>query len=849
MNYPVKIMSSEPEDPTSDRQLKTLVLTDLCDSVALTARIGDAAAAELFRSMDMRVLQLLQRWKGRLIDRSDGMLLLFDVPVQGLGFALDYLEALGAIGKERKLSLQARIGVHVGDVLFWRNDQAAVAAGAKPLEVEGVAKPTAARLMELARPGQILLSAVAEGLLRANQRELGDRGHGLQWKSHGHWYFKGLPTPQEVFEVGMAGTAPLRMPARSNKAWRRLPLWRRPAALVAELTLVVAMGAVVWVLVRAEPAIAFAERDWVVIGGVENHTSEQLLDGAVEQAFRISLEQSRFVNVLSDLKVRKTLGLMNHRPDEPMNRKMAGEVAMRDGARAVLLARVDELGRRVRFTVEIVDPQNGGTLDSISAQGPGMESLLSSIDEVSGKLRTRFGESSDSLARDSSPLPEVMTGNIEALRAYSLAIKAMSSRDFELAADLLKKALQIDPEFALAHMGLARIYWSGLDEAPAIAELERALAHRDRLPRRDQLYIEAWEHELRSAASPLPQWKLLATMYPDYFAGASNTSWHLIVDNRFNEALPFAQAAAVPQDPLRSVPLDHIGRIQLANGNAQQALDTFRQAERESGGRAIRYSANALALLGRGDEARSLLDGLHAVPGNPSSLYSSLDRMSLALSQGRKKDAVGEAARTREYSVQYGDSHVAQFSLVEQSVRLLADPAGSSERELRNIFRASLDTANGTGNVRGRQEALFRSMVAIYIAQRSGFKQFSSTALAGLPRLRELDGQRSLHWMRLLVQATQARVDGEPQDAVDLLLPLLDGHEAIQIRVELANAYAALGKAEDAQRQRSWLSSNVGRAYVEINVNQLLQPMNVADTTAAMASAMAAPAHRSLGAP
>ena len=223
-------MTSETDALSSDRQLKTLVLTDLCDSVELTARIGDAAAAELFRTLDVRALQLLQRWKGRLIDRSDGMFLLFDVPTQGLGFALDYLDALAEIGRERKLPLQARIGIHVGDVLFWRNDDDAVAAGAKPLEVEGVAKPTAARLMALARPNQILLSAVAEALLRAGQRELGERGANLQWKSHGCWYFKGLPTPQEVFEVGAAGSAPLRMPPRSNKAWRRLPLWRRPAA-------------------------------------------------------------------------------------------------------------------------------------------------------------------------------------------------------------------------------------------------------------------------------------------------------------------------------------------------------------------------------------------------------------------------------------------------------------------------------------------------------------------------------------------------------------------------------------------------------------------------------------------
>jgi putative peptide modification system cyclase len=821
------------DNPTSHREFKTLVLTDLCDSVALVERIGDVAAAALFRRLDAQVLRLLRRRNGRLIDRSDGMFLLFDAPADGLGFALDYLDGLEVLGKELGMPLQARVGVHVGYVLSWQNSREAVAAGAKSLEVEGLAKPMAARLMALARPGQILLSSVAESLLRGSWQELGARADGLQWKSHGRWRFKGMPEPLEVFEAGRKGHAPMRMPARSAKARRELPLWRRPAALITEVALVTVLAVVGWVMVRPEPAIAFAERDWVVIAGVENHTGDRLLDGSVEQAFRISLEQSRFVNVLSELKVRKTLGLMKQSADRPMSRKVAGDIAMRDGARAVLLARVDEVGRNLRFTVEVVDPHDGGTIESISAQGHGVESLLSSIDDVSGKLRVRFGESKGALERDSAPLPEVMTGSIEALRAYSLAIDAMANRDLRLAEDLYKRALQLDPEFALAHMGLARIYWSGLDEAPALRELEQALAYRDRLPRRDQLYLEAWESELRAAASPLPQWKLLATVYPDYFAGASNTSWHLIVDNRFDEALPFAQAAAVPQDPLRSVPLDHVGRILLANGKPQQALEVFRQAERESGGRPIRYSANALAILGRGDEARAILDGMNAVSGNPSSLYSSLDRMSLALSQGRNADALREAARARQASIQYGEAHETQFGLVEQSVRLLADPHGSSDAELRKLFNVSVENARGEGNVRGRQEALFRSMVAIYIAQRSGMREFASLALKRLPRLQELDGQKSLDWMRLLVKATQARIDGRPREAIDLLLPLLDGQEAVQVRAQLAVALDAVGDTEGRDEQRRWLAANVGRAYVEINVNQLLQPLNVADATAA----------------
>ncbi len=87
--------------PSGAPQLRTLLLTDIVDSTSLVERLGDGPASELFRAHDRLVLQLQQQWRGRLIDRSDGLLLLFERPIDGLGFALDYTRGLTQLGTER----------------------------------------------------------------------------------------------------------------------------------------------------------------------------------------------------------------------------------------------------------------------------------------------------------------------------------------------------------------------------------------------------------------------------------------------------------------------------------------------------------------------------------------------------------------------------------------------------------------------------------------------------------------------------------------------------------------------------------------------------------------------------
>ena len=197
--------------------LPALLFTDLVDSTQLVERLGDAAAAALWAEHDRRARGLLAAHRGLEIDRTDGFFLLFDDPANASRYALAYHQALV------DLALSARVGLHVGAVTLRQNDPADVARGAKRIEVEGLAKPLAARIMALARGGQTLLSAAARTALA------GDIPEGAEIESHGHYRLKGVDEPVEVFELGGRASAAFEPPRDTDKAYRVVQageLWR-----------------------------------------------------------------------------------------------------------------------------------------------------------------------------------------------------------------------------------------------------------------------------------------------------------------------------------------------------------------------------------------------------------------------------------------------------------------------------------------------------------------------------------------------------------------------------------------------------------------------------------------------
>ena len=149
-------------DAAPTTEARALLLTDLVGSTRLAERLGDAAMAELNAAHDRAARDLLRAWGGREIDKTDGWLLLFDSVAAAVGCALAYHRAIAAL----PTPLAARAGVHWGAVTLRANPPPDVAQGAKPLEVEGLAKPVAARVMSLAGAGQALLFFQAEDGIR-----------------------------------------------------------------------------------------------------------------------------------------------------------------------------------------------------------------------------------------------------------------------------------------------------------------------------------------------------------------------------------------------------------------------------------------------------------------------------------------------------------------------------------------------------------------------------------------------------------------------------------------------------------------------------------------------------------
>ncbi|MDX2177467.1 MAG: protein kinase [Candidatus Sumerlaeia bacterium] len=204
--------------------LKTLVLTDLADSTRLTEALGDRAAAELNARVDVLLRAEMVRFGGTEIDRSDGFLVLFERPVDGLAFTLRGHAVLAELAAEIGRPLAVRAAVHLGEVMIRANPPEQVARGAKPFEAEGLAKPMAARIMALAVPGQTLLTRGAFDLARRGA--VGEQllPSGTRWLCHGPYSLKGVEDPVEVFEAGVEGAAPLRPPPDSEKAKSYAPV-------------------------------------------------------------------------------------------------------------------------------------------------------------------------------------------------------------------------------------------------------------------------------------------------------------------------------------------------------------------------------------------------------------------------------------------------------------------------------------------------------------------------------------------------------------------------------------------------------------------------------------------------
>jgi putative peptide modification system cyclase len=635
-----------------------------------------------------------------------------------------------------------------------------------------------------------------------------------------------VPGAQEIFEVGEAGIAPLRVPRNGPKAWRDIPLWRRPAALVAEAALLAGLAVGTWFATRPQPAIAFAERDWVVVGDLRNLTGDARLDDSMEQAFRISLEQSRYVNVLSDLKAHDTLGRMRRPAGTALDRAIASEIALRDGARAVILPTVSEVGGHLRVSAEVVDPHTQTTVYAAYADGKGAGSALASVDQVTDELRGKLGEALESVQKDSRPLPQVSTSNLDALKAYALGQEAYGKDRFSDALQLYRQATTLDPAFALAWIGQARSLTATQRTAEAMAPLHKAQQLRDHLPTREAMYLDGWAAELEAPDQALEKWQLLAKMYPDFAAGPNNVAIQLQYQNRFAEMLPYLRMTLAAGEGFPAQTYDWLGRAQLGTENYRQAAAMFDKALQEKNSDSLRRRADVFAAQRKFTEAEALLAKAPA-----DNVYPWIDRISIVADQGQWAEAMRrlEEAKKAAINLEGDPIRLRAFAVTEASLLLASGKKAEAAKLAAETVRQSLQALDHVTPA-DMPDELDLALSATLVALRAGDGSVSKDVLAAVDARPHLQRLPYISEMQAVVRAWQSIDAGRGSEAIALLKPFVDGSARYQTHQALMQAYALVQDRGSAMKQVDWLQKHRGLAYIEQGCGQCRQTLNVVDS-------------------
>jgi DNA-binding winged helix-turn-helix (wHTH) protein/tetratricopeptide (TPR) repeat protein len=268
--------------------------------------------------------------------------------------------------------------------------------------------------------------------------------------------------------------------------WTRLG--RKTAATTITLLLLVIVAA--YSLTRSKNGkFELTQKDTIVLAEFTNATADPVFDGTLRQAMAVQLEQSPFLNLVSEQEIQQTLALMGQPVDARLTPVLARELCQRTGSAAVLEGSITNLGSQYVLGFKAVNCRTGGTLTEQQVRAASKEQVLSATDKAAAALRHSLGESLSTVEKFSTPLEQTTTPSLEALQAYTVATE--KNRQGDPCIPFFKRALQLDPNFAMAYAGLGYAYSNILEPGLAAENFKKAYDLRDRVSEREKLTIEA----------------------------------------------------------------------------------------------------------------------------------------------------------------------------------------------------------------------------------------------------------------------------------------------------------------------------------------------------------------------
>ncbi len=348
----------------------------------------------------------------------------------------------------------------------------------------------------------------------------------------------------------------------SRSALRRLSFGRsrRKMTVVsaASLLTLAAIGTAVWLLTR--PALAFENRDKLMVADVDNKTGDKVFDLALRTAIEADLQQSPYAAIFDRPQIAETLRLMRMDPNASVDEAVGYDVCRFAGVRAFVLPRILGAGEAYELEAILIDPGKRRHVDRIRVTAKGREDvLLHGIDKLAGKVRSRLGESLSSIQKANKTVAQVTTSSWEALDYFSRGVIKWQRSKMKDAAALFELALESDPKFVDARSSLGLLCCQFLGEQEkGKAFLRQALkdAEGQSLSQRDILKLRAANKQFVDGDLPgaLEEYRIMREVFPDFMPPWNNSGMILRSLGRYDEAVKMYEKAA-DLAPRNSIPL------------------------------------------------------------------------------------------------------------------------------------------------------------------------------------------------------------------------------------------------------------------------------------------------------
>ncbi|MGH6802403.1 MAG: protein kinase domain-containing protein, partial [Methyloceanibacter sp.] len=260
----------------------------------------------------------------------------------------------------------------------------------------------------------------------------------------------------------------------------------------AGLVFLVLSGVTAWSLLRRDSATKpkLTGKDTIVLADFDNNTGDPVFDDTLRQGLSVELQQSPFLRLISDRLVQQTLSLMGQPKEARLTAEIAQQICERTASAAVLEGSIASVGSQYVLGLRARDCNTGSILDQEQIVAARREEVLNSLSQIALKFRTRVGESLATVEKHSTPLAEATTPSLEALKAYSTANKVNLSSASAAAIPFFRRAVEIDPEFAMAHAYLGLLYSTIGESVLSAASTTKAWQLRNRASDREKFFID-----------------------------------------------------------------------------------------------------------------------------------------------------------------------------------------------------------------------------------------------------------------------------------------------------------------------------------------------------------------------